>query len=181
MTRAFYYLLKTNSATNYIEDGGFMETFASKVRNFTAARPDAKFRGPLDFLNTWTYELGEGPLEGTLTAPGSVTEFTSGVKFWNDYGRLLYNATAGQPRYNASLVKDSKPILRTTSQERILLSAEYWATGFFGFNSSDNYDLVIIPEGGADNNTLASYDSCPSFYNSSIYYLGDYAAVSLTH
>ncbi|KAF7973522.1 hypothetical protein HWV62_14944 [Athelia sp. TMB] len=164
--------------TSYIEDGGFMETFAAKLINFTTARPDATFTGPLDFLNTWSYELGQGPLEGTLTAPGSVTEFTSGVRFWNQYGRLLYNATAGQPRYNASLVGNTKPVLRTTSQTRILQSAQYWATGFFGFNSSDNYDLFVIPEGGVENNTLASYDSCKNDGNASVYYLGDYAAIN---
>jgi len=153
-----------------------METFAAKVKNFTSAHPNAQFKGPLEFLNSWTYQLGES----LLTAPGSATEFTSGVRFWNQYGRLLYNATAGQPRYNASLVKRQNPVLRTTSQARILQSAEYWATGFFGFNSTDNYDLLIIPEGGTENNTLASYDSCPNDGNSSIYSIGDYAAVSQT-
>lgn len=155
-----------------------METFAAKVQNFTRTNPKTKFKGPLEFLNTWTYRLDRGDFEGLLMATGSATEFASGVNFWNQYGRLLYNAVVGQPRYNASLLKGAKPILRTTSQLRILQSANYWATGFFGFNSTDNYDLVIIPEGGTENNTLASYDSCPNFYNSSIYYMGDYAAVS---
>ena len=154
-----------------------METFAGKVKNFTAANPGSQFKGPLAFLKSWTYQIGEGALEGLLTAPGSVTEFTSGVTFWNQYGRLLYNASAGQPRYNASLVNRPKPVLRTTSQPRILQSAKYWATGFFGFNSTDDYDLVVIPEGGTENNTLASYDSCINDGNSSIYYIGDYAAV----
>jgi Histidine phosphatase superfamily (branch 2) len=148
----------------------------AKIKNFTSAHPSAQFKGPLEFLNSWTYQLGED----LLTAPGSSTEFTAGVRFWKQYGRLLYNATAGQPRYNASSVKRKNPVLRTTSQARILQSAEYWATGFFGFNSSDSYDLLIIPEGGTENNTLASYDSCPNDGNSSIYYIGDYAAVSRT-
>lgn len=150
-----------------------METFAAKVHNFTKANPKAKFKGPLEFLNTWTYELGEG----LLTATGSDTEFKSGVNFWNKYGRLLYNAGVGQPRYNASLVNRPKPTLRTTNQARILESANYWAAGFFGINSADDYNLVVIPEGGTENNTLASYDSCPNFFNASIYYMGDYAAV----
>lgn len=37
--------------------------------------------------------------------------------------------------------------------------------GFFGDtganSSSDQYDLVVIPEASNFNNTLASYDSCP--------------------
>jgi len=151
-----------------------METFAAKVQNFTKANPKARFNGPLEFLNTWTYQLGEA----LLTASGSDTEFTSGVNFWNKYGRLLYNAAAGQPRYNSSLLRRAKHTLRTTSQSRILQSANYWATGFFGFNSTDDYNLIVIPEGGTENNTLASYDSCFNFGNSSIYYMGDYAAVT---
>jgi hypothetical protein len=53
-------------------------------------------------------------------------------------------------------------VIRTTSQPRILQSAVFWAQGFFGFqtNTSDLYDMVVIPEGGTENNTLASYDSC---------------------
>lgn len=135
-------------------------------------------------LSSWILghilRLGQwsGAIEGLLTATDSATEFASGVNFWNQYGRLLYNSAVGQPHYNTSLLKGTKPILRTTSQPWISQSANYWTTGFFGFNSTDNYDLVIIPEGGMENNTLASYDSCPNFYNSSIYYMGDYVAVS---
>jgi hypothetical protein len=153
-----------------------MEPFAAKFKNVTSAHPSAQFKGPLEFLNSWTYQLGKGLLIG----PRSVTEFTAGVRFWTQYGRLLYNATAGQPGYNVSSVKRKNPVLRTTSQARILESAEYWATGFFGFNSTDSYDLLIIPEGGTENNTLASYDSCTNDGNSGIYYIGDHAAVSQT-
>lgn len=89
-----------------------METFAAKVQNFTRANPKAKFEGPgpLEILNTWTYQLGQGAIEGLLTATASATEFTSGVNFWNQYGRLFYNAAAGQPRYNASLLIGAKPV-----------------------------------------------------------------------
>jgi hypothetical protein len=156
-----------------------MEPFAAKVKNFTSAHPSAQFKGPLEFLNSWTYQVGQLG-KSLLIGSGSVTEFTSGVRFWTQYGRLLYNATAGQPRYNASSVKRKNPVLRSTSQGRILESAEYWATGFFGFNSTDSYDLFIIPEGGTENNTLASYDSCTNDGNSSKYYIGDYAGVSQT-
>jgi hypothetical protein len=68
------------SATSRIEDGGFMETFVGKVENFTAANPDAVFKGPLGFLKSWTYQIGKGPLEGLPTALGSSTEFTAGVR-----------------------------------------------------------------------------------------------------
>lgn len=86
-----------------------MEAFAVKVQNFARVNLKAEFGGALEFLNIRTYRLGEGVFEGFLTATGSATEFTLGVNFWNQYGRLLYNAAAGQPYYNAS---SGKQILR---------------------------------------------------------------------
>lgn len=82
----------------------------------------------------------------------------------------LYNATQGQLAYNASAVPESRrPVLRTTSQSRIENSQINWALGFFGpsystvpnptlANWTEPFDVVIIPEGGTENNTLASYD-----------------------
>lgn len=64
-------------------------------------------------------------------------------------------------------------MLRTTGQSRIENSQISWALGFFGpsfeakqdptlasFGNGSLFDVVIIPEGGYENNTLASYDSC---------------------
>ena len=114
--------------------------------------------------------------ESYLTGIGANTEFTSGVTFWNRYGRILYNAVPGQLQYNSTyqnLTARPKPVLRTTSQSRIENSQISWALGFFGpsfyetpepglesFGNGSLFDVVIIPEGGTENNTLASYDSC---------------------
>ena len=109
------------------------------------------------------------------------------MTFWNRYGRTLYNASAGQVAYDASYLNGTarrKPVLRTTSQSRIQNSEINWALGFFGssFELAPNpslanftlpYDVVIIPEGGTENNTLASYDSCPNDNVDSIGYIGD--------
>jgi hypothetical protein len=101
------------------------------------------------------------------------------------YGRILYNATVGQVAYNATYQNGTarpKPVLRTTGQSRIWNSQISWALGFFGpsfqktpmptlapftntttansFVNGSIFDVVIIPEGGTENNTLASYDSC---------------------
>jgi len=111
-----------------------------------------------------------------LTGVGADTEFTSGTTFWNRYGRTLYNATPGQLQYNATYPNGTarpKPLLRTTSQSRIENSEISWALGFFGpsfyptpmpglesFVNGSLFDVVIIPEGGTENNTLAAYDSC---------------------
>ncbi|KAK3678509.1 hypothetical protein LTR78_001806 [Recurvomyces mirabilis] len=158
--------------TSSFDDGINDENFAAKVKNFTSANPNAKFTGPLAFLNTYRYIMGES----YLTNIGATTEFQSGATFWNRYGRTLYNATVGQTQYNASYPNGTarpKPVLRTTGQPRIENSQISWALGFFGpsfyptpdptlasFTNTSLFDVVIIPEGGTENNTLASYDSC---------------------
>jgi hypothetical protein len=156
--------------TSFYDDATNDERFAQKVLNFTTANSGKKFTGPLAFLNTYKYQLGES----LLTGLGAATEFQSGVTHWNRYGRILYNASAGQLQYNASFVNGTarpKPVFRTTSQSRIYNSLINFALGFFGpsfqptpnptlANATSPFNLVIIPEGGTENNTLASYDSC---------------------
>ena len=168
--------------TSGADDGGGDERFAQKLTNFTSS-DNGKFTGPLDFLNTYRYVM----LEAYLTGLGASTEFQSGVTFWNRYGRTLYNASVGQLAYNASFPNGTtrpKPVLRTTSQSRIYDSEINWSLGFFGpsfgiqpnpdlTNASTPFNLVIIPEGGTENNTLASYDSCFNDYDEVIGYLGD--------
>jgi hypothetical protein len=138
--------------------------------NLTKANASAEFTGELAFLNGYEYKLGSGLLVGR----GAVQSFDAGVTFWQRYGRTLYNATAGQLAYNASFPNGTsrpKPTLRTTGQSRIWNSEINWALGFFGpsfetepnptiANATAPYNLVVIPEGGTENNTLASYDSC---------------------
>ena len=93
----------------------------------------------------------------------------------------------GQVAYNTSFpngTSRSKPVLRTTGQSRIENSQINWALGFFGSsfqvvpdptfeNATSPFDVVIIPEGGTENNTLASYDSCANDNVDSIGYIGD--------
>lgn len=114
------------------------------------------------------------------------------------YGRTLFNATKGQVVYNTTYTNGTarpKPVLRTTSQSRIWNSAINWALGFFGpsfyptprptlsgfvdsttangFTEGSWFDVVVIPEGGTENNTLASYDSCFNDYFNVPIYDGD--------
>lgn len=158
--------------TGFFDDGLNDENFAVKLRNFTQANPSQTFTGPLAFLNTYHYIMGESYLTGL----GATTEFASGVQFWARYGRTLFNAVPGQLAYNASYSNGSaraKPVIRTTGQSRIWNSMLNFALGFFGpsfekvpdpkltdFTNGSLFDVVIIPEGGTENNTLASYDSC---------------------
>jgi len=174
--------------TSYIDDGINDERFAAKVSNFTSANASATFTGPLTFLNSYRYILGES----LLTGLGAATEFSSGVAFWNRYGRTLYNATAGQLAYNSSYPNGTarpKPLLRTTSQSRIRNSEINWALGFFGssfqttpdpmlsnFANGSLFDVLVIPEGGTENDTLASYDSC---FNDNLSGIGDLGDLDL--
>lgn len=171
--------------TSAFDDGGNDENFAMKVENFTKANPNASFTGPLAFLNTYEYQMGEGYLTGI----GAATEFSSGVQFWNYYGRTLYNATVAQLQYNGSYVNGTarpKPVIRTTGQSRIENSQISWSLGFFGpsfyetpdpklsaFSNGSLFDVVVIPEGGTENNTLAAYDSCYQDLIPDITYMGD--------
>ncbi|KAF2490043.1 3-phytase [Lophium mytilinum] len=168
--------------TSFYDDGLNDENFGKKIMNWTSANAE-KFTGPLSFLNSWHYIMGSS----LLTGLGASSEFQSGVQFWNRYGRTLYNASAGQLAYNASFENGTarpKPVLRTTSQSRIENSQINWSLGFFGtsFETVPNpklenftapFDLVIIPEGGTENNTLASYDSCFNDDNDPTGQLGD--------
>ncbi|GAA97383.1 uncharacterized protein L969DRAFT_87329 [Mixia osmundae IAM 14324] len=153
-------------------DGIGDAAFAQTVTNYTAANGTNGFSGPLSFLNHYSYQLGSS----LLTSPGTTTEFYKGTLFWNRYGRLIYNATAGQPLYNATFANGTArplPVIGTTSQSRILNSALDWAAGFFGTNATTKYTLVVQPEGGTETNPLASYDGCNNDNVDSIGYIGD--------
>lgn len=156
--------------TGFYDDGNNDVNFAEKLQNFTSAHHNASFSGELSFLNGYQYNLGSGLLVGE----GAAQLFTSGTTFWQRYGRIIYNATQGQLAYNSSYTNGTtrpKPTIRTTGQSRIWNSEINWALGFFGpsfqtepnptlANATSPYNLVVIPEGGTENNTLASYDSC---------------------
>lgn len=158
--------------TSYFDDGPNDQHFAEKVANFSQAHANSSFSGPLAFLNTYRYLLNESYLTGI----GAATEFQSGVSFWNRYGRTLFDAGPGQLQYSPTYANGTarqRPLLRTTSQSRIQNSQINWALGFFGpsfyerpdptlsaFGNGSLFDVLIIPEGGTENNTLASYDSC---------------------
>ncbi|KAK2069973.1 hypothetical protein P8C59_004512 [Phyllachora maydis] len=173
--------------TSAYDDGRNNEDFAARVAGWTAAANNGSqsFIGSLAFLNTYRYVLAEG----VLTNIGAATEFQAGAAFWNRYGRLLYDAAPGQVAYNASLPDGTgrpRPVLRTTGQSRIQNSQVNWALGFFGpsFRAAADpgltgwtapFDVVVVPEGGTENNTLASYDSCPNAGASPVADMGDVA------
>ncbi|EME45679.1 hypothetical protein DOTSEDRAFT_171250 [Dothistroma septosporum NZE10] len=116
--------------------GNLAEPFASGAHNFT---------GALSFLNTWTYKLGAE----ILTPVGKQELFDSGTLHQIEYGHLYPN-------------NGTKIYARTTTQDRMLKSAEYFMAGFFGLQWTQNASLIVAIENstGVWNNTLAGYDNC---------------------
>ena len=82
----------------------------------------------------------------------------SGMKFYRRY---------------QSLAKDAVPFVRSAGQERVVESAQNWTQGFHKARAADEaatgdgypYNIVVIPEGEAFNNTL-SHDTCTNFETS---------------
>ena len=129
--------------------------FGDKVRNATK-EGKLKASGDLEFLMHWNYSLGTE----VLTHVGAQELFDSGVKHYYQYAKLLENLT------------DHKPVIRTTSQSRMLDSARYWTLGFFGWDAPSKVNLEVLTETQGQNNTLAPYEYCTNADNSS-FYLGD--------
>jgi len=104
--------------------------------------------GELDFLNDWTYKLGEE----LLTPFGRQQLYDLGISTRIKYGFLLNNFTE----------KNTIPVFRTESQDRMLSSALNFALGFFGYPIEGKYQQSITIEAKGFNNTLAPYDTCPN-------------------
>lgn len=103
-----------------------------------------KTSGPLTFLNDWKYELGLA----ILVNRGREELFQSGILHSYMYGSL----------YNPN----TKLIVRTTTQDRMLKSAENWMAGFFGLEWTNNATIEVIIEGRGFNNSLAGSQNCPN-------------------
>ncbi|KAF2268328.1 3-phytase A precursor [Lojkania enalia] len=108
---------------------------------------DAKGRfkghGPLSFLNDWKFMLGAE----ILVPIGKQELFNSGTLHYYQYGHLFSN-------------NGSKIIARTTTQRRMLESAEYFLAGFFGLGWTQNATLELVIESKDFNNTMAGYKLC---------------------
>ncbi|KAI0665367.1 phosphoglycerate mutase-like protein [Trametes maxima] len=103
-------------------------------------------RGELEFMNDWTYQLGEE----ILTPFGRQQLFDLGVSMRLKYGFLLHNFTA----------TNTLPVFRTESQDRMLASAHNFALGFFGYPLDGQYQQLVTIEDHGFNNTLAPSKTC---------------------
>ncbi|KAB5536500.1 acid phosphatase [Coniochaeta sp. 2T2.1] len=108
------------------------------------AADELKASGPLAFLNGWEYQLGQE----ILVQRGRQELFDSGVLHSYMYSSL----------YNPN----SKIIVRTTTQDRMLKSAEYFVAGFFGLEWTNNATIEVIIEQDTFNNSLAGWLNCPN-------------------
>ncbi len=127
--------------SRYPTTGAAVQKFGTTLQELVTNKT-SNFTGALSFLNTFTYELGAE----ILVPVGRQELFDSGVLHYYDYGHL----------YNTS----TKIIARTTTQDRMLKSAEYFMAGFFGLSWTNNATLELIIEGNYFNNSLAGYDNC---------------------
>ncbi|KAL1624830.1 hypothetical protein SLS54_003552 [Diplodia seriata] len=115
-------------------------TLAEKIVNATGT---FNATGDLAFLNSWTNKLGAE----ILVPVGKQHLFDSGTTHYYNYGHLYPN-------------NGSKIIARSTTQNRMIESAEYFLAGFFGLGWTQNATLELIIEEQNFNNTLAGYYQC---------------------
>ncbi|OAA48687.1 3-phytase A precursor [Metarhizium rileyi] len=132
--------------SRYPTTGAEVAQLGQKIAN---ASEQFKPRGPLSFLRDWEYQLGAE----ILVPKGREELFQSGVLHSYMYGSL----------YNPN----SKIIVRTTTQDRMLKSAENWMAGFFGLEWPNNATIEVIIEEGGFNNSLAGSLNCPNAYTKS--------------
>jgi len=118
---------------------------AERTLGLKIANATGKFtgHGPLDFLNDWKFLLGAE----ILVPNGKQELFTSGTLHYYQYGHLYPN-------------NGSKIVVRSTTQRRMIESAEYFLAGFFGLSWAQNATLELGIEWHGFNNTLAGYKHC---------------------
>ena len=136
-------------------DGANFERFADKLSN-VQSKNEGKFTGPLEYLNRWKLQLGTD----LLLPLGASQLQASGAATWTRYGGILFGREVGEPYPGSSI--PSKIFHRTTSQSRIWESSLNWMFGFYGPRQNQTGSLLSIPEADGQNNTLASYHSCPA-------------------
>lgn len=126
--------------SRYPEVTGRELKLAKKIMN---AKGKFYATGPLAFLNQWNSMLGAE----ILVPVGKQQLFDSGTLHYYQYGHLYPN-------------NGSKIIARSTTQHRMLESAEYFLAGFFGLGWTQNATLELVIESAGFNNTLAGYKAC---------------------
>lgn len=136
----------------YPTTGSGAPELAAKIQNYTdGTLGNVEFTGALSFLNRWNYKLGAE----ILVPIGKQELFDSGTLHQYLYGHLYPN-------------NGSKIIARSTTQDRMTNSAEYFLAGFFGLDWPSNATLLLQIEshtGGPWNNSLAGSQNCANVHS----------------
>ncbi|KAK3328849.1 phosphoglycerate mutase-like protein [Apodospora peruviana] len=130
--------------SRYPTSGSAVTDFGERIAAAKESDKGFKSKGVLGFLGDWRYQLGWE----ILVPKGRQELFDSGVLHSYMYSQL----------YNPN----SKIIVRTTTQDRMLKSAEYFMAGFFGLEWTNNATIEVIIEEAGFNNSLAGYLNCPN-------------------
>lgn len=163
-------LLCSVTFANVLSRHGARDPTASKTTTYSKLIQKIKknvkvFPGKYAFLATYNYTLGADQ----LTLFGEQEMINSGTKFYNRY---------------ESLARDHTPFVRSSSEARVVESAQNFTQGFhgakvkdffaFGGDSSYPYPIEIISEDDGSNNTL-NHGLCDNFENGPISDINDNA------
>ncbi|KAJ6079145.1 hypothetical protein N7467_008898 [Penicillium canescens] len=107
----------------------------------------AVFKGELEFLNDWSYQLGKE----ILVPIGRQELFNSGILNYYNYGHL----------YDTS----SKIVVRTTLQSRMLESAENFLAGFFGLDWTKNANILATIDSATTGESACANEASSMFAN----------------
>ncbi|GKZ28335.1 hypothetical protein AbraIFM66950_003592 [Aspergillus brasiliensis] len=135
-------------------EGDDFANWAKALANATAH--GAVFKDELSFTHDWTYNLGAD----MLTARGREDLLESGVLNFFNYGHLYTPGT--------------KIVARTTTQDRMLKSAENFLAGFFHLDWDEHVNLLAMIEEKHFNTSLQAKNACPNAMN--ISFDDDYVA-----
>ncbi|CAK48535.1 uncharacterized protein An15g07000 [Aspergillus niger] len=121
------------------------DDFANWIKAITnATAHGAVFRDELSFIHDWTYSLGAD----MLTTRGREDLLESGILNFYNYGHLYTPGT--------------KIVARTTTQDRMLKSAENFLAGFFHLDWDEHVNLLAMIEEKNFNSSLQAKNACPN-------------------
>ncbi|KAL2809564.1 histidine phosphatase superfamily [Aspergillus granulosus] len=126
--------------SRYPSDSETIARFAQRISNATAQ--GTKFAGDLSFLNDYSWKQGVN----ILVPKGRQELFESGVLHFYNYGALYKNT--------------SKLVVRSTTSDRALKSAENFLAGFFGLEWREHANILQLISGGGFNSSLTGMSVC---------------------
>ncbi|KAL4862858.1 hypothetical protein BDV12DRAFT_206913 [Aspergillus spectabilis] len=126
--------------SRYPSDSEGTSQWAQKIANATAL--GTRFTEGLAFLNDWTWREGVN----ILVPKGRQELYDSGVLHFYNYGALYKNS--------------SKLVVRSTSVNRVIESAENFLAGFFGLGWREHANILTLISGAGFNSSLTGMSVC---------------------